>query len=183
MRQILFGEPRPRQTFDNESGAWSFWPLTLFRPGDGFWCPRKLWRCITSWRLKLSPQTWRLFLKIFWEHFDTCITWSPTLTLPWQPVFQFLHFSVLINIISMVYGVIRFFSLILATIYQIRYNLAYIILKFREVFILSCRTSRWQTTIAMKTTLLCISIDVYYFQFFNILLLGIYVWQSNNFDF
>ena len=35
--------------------------------------------------------------------------------------------SVLINIISMVYGVICFFSFSLATIYQIRYNLAYMI--------------------------------------------------------
>ena len=35
----------------------------------------------------------------------------------------------------------------------------------------------------MKTVLLCISIDVLYFQFLNILLLGIYVLQSNNFDF
>ena len=35
----------------------------------------------------------------------------------------------------------------------------------------------------MKTILLCISIDVLYFQLLNILLLGIYVLQSNNFDF
>ena len=35
----------------------------------------------------------------------------------------------------------------------------------------------------MKTILLCISIDLLYFQFLNSLLLRIYVLQSNNFDF
>ena len=35
----------------------------------------------------------------------------------------------------------------------------------------------------MKTSLLCISIDALYFQLWNILLLGIYVLHSNNFDF
>ena len=40
----------------------------------------------------------------------------------------------------------------------------------------------WRTRITMKTILLCFSIDVLYFQFRNILLLVIYVLQSNNFD-
>ena len=35
----------------------------------------------------------------------------------------------------------------------------------------------------MKTILLFIWIDVLYFQFLNILLVGIYFLQSNNFDF
>ena len=44
----------------------------------GFWGPRQLWRCVTSRRLKLSPLNLQLFLKIFWQHFDTWVTWSPT---------------------------------------------------------------------------------------------------------
>ena len=35
----------------------------------------------------------------------------------------------------------------------------------------------------MKTIFVCISVDVLYFQFWNILLLGIYVFHSNNLDF
>ena len=107
--------------------------LTLFRPGwGGFWGPRQLWRCITSRWLKLSPPNLATFPKTLLGLFWTYITWSPTLTFPWQPVFdshvfQFLHFSVSINIFSLVYAVICVFSLSLATIYQIRDNLADII--------------------------------------------------------
>ena len=119
---------------------------------------------------------------------DFCITWLPTLTFPWQPVFdrhvfQVLHFSVLINIISMFYGVICFFSLSLATIYQIRYNSAFLIPISVEYLFFNCRNPRWRTRSTMKTILLCISINVLYFQFVNILLLGIYELQSNNLDF
>ena len=51
------------------------------------------------------------------------------------------------------------------------------------MFILSCRNPRWGTRITMKTILLCILIDVFYFQFWDIRLLGIYVLQSNNVDY
>ena len=54
------------------------WLFTLFRPGGGggggkggFWGPRKLWRCITSWQLKLSPPSLatchKNLLRIFWQ--------------------------------------------------------------------------------------------------------------------
>ena len=43
-------------------------------------------------------------------------------------ILQNSHFSVLIHVISMVYCAICIFSLRLGTIYQVRYNLAYIIL-------------------------------------------------------
>ena len=84
--------------------------LTLFRR-SGFWGPRQLWRYITSWWLKLSPPNLATFpenlLGTFW-HLHHVIT---NFDVPWQPVFdshvfQFLHFLVLINVISMVYGVI-----------------------------------------------------------------------------
>ena len=84
----------------------------------------------------------------------------------------------------MVYGVIFCFKLSLGTIYQIRYHLGSLYnTNFSEISILNCRNPRWRTRITMKTILLCISIDVLYFQFLNILLLGIYVLQSNKLDF
>ena len=101
--------------------------LTLFRPrrGEGgFWGPRQLWSCITSWGLKLSPPNLATFpkslLETFWHLHLVIINFYVSMaTSFWQPCFPIF--------ISMVYDVICFFSLSLATIYQITYNLAHII--------------------------------------------------------
>ena len=77
----------------------------------GFWGPRQLWRFITSWPLKLSPPNLATFPKtllgIFWHlhHMTTNFDVSMATSF-WQPCFPIFAFSVLINIISKVYGVI-----------------------------------------------------------------------------
>ena len=78
-------------------------------------------------RCPIKCSDWRLFLKMFWQYFDTVSRDHQLWRFHGDQFLTPMYFSVLINIITMVYGVICVFCLSRATFYQIRFNLGYVI--------------------------------------------------------
>ena len=119
--------------------------------------------------------TWRLFIKIVWEYFDTCITWSLTLTFPRQPdfdtnIFRNSLYSVLINIISMVYGVWNFkYKLAFKTPISVKYLFQTTEFRYGGAHL------EWRPFCFVFQIVCCI--------FKKIVWKDIYVLQSKNFDY